>query len=230
MKSALLLLAVASGGCANNDLSLSILQVSAVSTPTCTAPATIGSTQVSNGLLDTQAGLGYRAALLIRNNLQSRIPAAGGIEYNAIQVEGVFVTLELPANAAAALTKDEKSFQWPAAAGRLDPAALSGVFVQPIPSQIVMKLDSFAASGDLTVIAEMRPFGKQGGSDITGGAYRYPIQLCHGCLHTDAVPACPLPKVTVISSGCFFWQDNGATCCNAGGGLLCGSQAPISAM
>jgi hypothetical protein len=234
MKFALLLVAVvASGGCADNDLSLSIVQMEALAAPMCVATATVGVGH-DRGVLDVSLVTlqGYIAVPLVRNNLVSRIPAAGGVEYNAIQLTGANVKLDLPtAMASSLLTAAEKSFHWAAAPGRLDPGGLAPMFVEAVPAPIAKKLAAaIPTNGLLTLTAEVRPTGKQGNSDVTGGPDFFPVDLCSGCLAPGSASACPLPKGTTVQS-CFPWQDQPTPCCrDTAGNLLCGAQAPVSTM
>jgi hypothetical protein len=236
MKAALLLLAVAAGGvagCADNDLSLSILEMEALTAPMCVAQATV-TTQLPRGLLDAGAVTlqGYIAVPLVRNNQVSRITAAGGIEYNSIQVIGANVKLDVPAPADKLLTDGEKNFRWPASGGRLDPGGTAAMFIEAIPATVAKKLaPAVPQTGLLTVTAEVRPVGKATSDDITGGPLFFPIDICNGCIQVS-LGTCPLPKGTVVQgAGCYPWQDRQAQCCtDATGNVLCGSAAPVATM
>jgi hypothetical protein len=236
MKAALLLLAGAVGGvagCTDNDLSLSIVQMEAITTPMCTATSAIGVGR-DRGLLDAGAVTlqGYIAVPLVRNNQVSRVTATGGVEYNAIQLLGANVKLDVPTPADTLLTNGEKNFRWPAAPGRLDPAGLAPMFIEAIPVSVAQKLaPAVPQAGLLTVTAEIRPVGKATSDDITGGPVFFPIDICNGCISVN-IGTCPLPKGTVVQgSGCYPWQDQQTQCCTeTTGNVLCGAAAPVSTM
>jgi len=232
MKSALLLLAVAAGGCAENDLSLSIIQMEALKAPDCTAMNTVG-TSIDRGILDVSQAIlqGYVAVPLVRNNQQTRITAAGGVEYNSIQLTGARVTLQLPPPLQGVLTADETDFKWPSAAGRVDPQQAAPMFVEVIPAQIAAKLAGKVPQNSLiTVITVIRPLGTATSDNVTGGPVPFPVDLCSGCLQLKLGP-CPLPAGTKpAGTGCFPQQDTQAGCCidPATNEPLCGANAPIA--
>src|ERR1051325_7363766 len=97
MKAALLLVAAAlagATGCSNNDVSLSIVQMQALTRMNmCVAmPGAAGTLARDRGLLDVSlvSTSGYIAVPVVQNNLMSNI---NGVEYNAIQVNGANIKL-----------------------------------------------------------------------------------------------------------------------------------------
>jgi hypothetical protein len=238
MKSALLLLALSAGGavgCADNDLSLSIVQMEAVVVPMCVAQNTVG-IGLSRGTLDVSLvqfyARGYIGVPLVRNNQQSRMPGAGNVEFNSVQVMGANVNLDLPPSAAAKVPPGDQKFYYAASAGRLDPGGLGPMFVELIPVKVANELaGAIPPGGLLTVTAEIRPVAMQQNTQVIGGPMFFPIDLCNGCLHVSQGP-CPLPVGTVAHGpGCFPAQDDAQTCCtDSAGNILCGSAAPIKTM
>jgi hypothetical protein len=236
MKYALVLLAGVTAGCANNDLSLSIVQMEALTAPGCVATATIG-IGLSRGTYDVQLGelyaRGYIGVPLIRNNQGPRNPS-GALEYNSIQVTGVNVDLQLPDSVAAKVpAADDRylHYYYPAVAGRLDPAGLGPTFVELVTRQLAIDLTpSIPQGGLLTLIAKLRPVGMQQNDQVVGGPIWFPIDLCVGCLRA-AIGACPLPSGTPLAESCNPAQDTPQTCCsNSDGSLTCGAAALGTAM
>jgi hypothetical protein len=233
MKYALLLLAGVTAGCSDNDLSMSIVQMEAVTAPACVAIASVG-TGLSRGLYDAEAGAnfarGYIGVPLIRNNLSPRNPG-GVLEYNSIQLTGFNVDLQLPDSVAAKVpAADDRllHFYYPASAGRLDPAGLGSTFVEIITRQLAMDLmGSVPSSGGLlTVIAKLRPVGMLQSDQVVGGPIWFPIDICSGCINAP-IGACPLPLGTPVNpAACNPAQDNPQTCCDNGNGTVtCGAAA-----
>jgi len=224
MKGALLLAAAAVGavGCADNDLSLSIVLMEDVRADAmCVATAGAGAVGLDHGLLDVARAslinVGYVATPVVRNNLPSRV-LAGGVEYNSIQLLGVNVELQTTAGAPAPVSQSK--FFVAAAAGRLDPQGSV-----PMPAEILSLQAANALVGS-TVIAIVKPVGMRANDQVVGGPMQFPISICSGCL--GQAPPCPFPVGTMpVSEGCRGPQDRPGQCCFSGG-FLCGAQAPVA--
>jgi hypothetical protein len=235
MRSALLLLALlASGsvvvGCVNNDASLSIEQMEAVTEATaCVATATIG-VEIARGLFDVAASnhiQGYIGFPLVRNNEVSRMLSSGDPELDSIQLLGANVSLTFAsATDEAKVPVADRKFFWASAGGRLDPAALAPMPIEVVPNNIVTEL-AVAPGAFVSLTAKIQPVGMQTSDRVVGGPIYFPVDLCNGCL-TNVISACPLPAGTVVVDTCYPGQDELATCCQASASqLLCGSLAPI---
>jgi hypothetical protein len=236
MKVALLLLATAAvgaGGCTTNDISLSIIQMEAVTrTSMCVATATTGSGGVGRdrGLLDVAAvtSAGYIGVPVVRNNLMS---LSNGVEYNSVQILGANIKLSDAAGKQLTLPSGQSSFFYAAAAGRLDPAGTTPMFIEVLPAPAARALaGNIGAGGVFTVLADIRPVGMRANDQVVGGPISFPIDLCNGCL-TPAAAACPLPKGSTPVDPCFPQQDDPSICCTDNtGALLCGATAPVATM
>ena len=237
MKTALLLLAAASAGaagCANNDISLSIIQMEAVSRATgCVATATAGSGTVgrARGLLDVAkvTSTGYVAVPVIRNNLAALV---NNVEYNSIQISGANIKLMNVGGGTLTLSSGQSSFFYAAAGGRLDPGGTAAVPIEVLPASAAKSLAGMIPSNGLfTIIAEVRPVGTRSSDQVVGGPVDFPIDLCSGCLTSTST--CPLPKGTMVTDPCpgLQQQDDPVLCCtNSTGATLCGSAAPVATM
>lgn len=238
MKGALLLLAgllAGAAGCADNDLSMSILEMEAITHDNnCVVMSATSATLARpRGLLDvalvTQSG--YIAAPLVRNNLQPQMSMLD-VEHNSIQLEGANVTLEPPASAAGALSAEQQKFFYASAGGRIDPLMSAPMLVEVLPAASAKALaGSIPAGGLLTVTAHVSAVGTRSGDRIVAAPFDFPIDLCVNCLRVSAGP-CPLPKgTTVVDEGCVPQQDDVPTCCtDSSGAVLCGAAAPIATM
>lgn len=234
MKGALLLVAATVGavGCQNNDLSIAITSMQAITKPSCMATSGMATgVGRERGLLDVSlvTSTGYVGIPVVRNQMMSRIVGTG-TELNSIEVLGANVTLNLPGGGSAPLPANQQKFFYDSAVGRVDPAQAVPMFIEVVPAAAAMSLaGKIPANGLYTVIAEIKPVAMRANDQIVGGPIHFPVDLCQNCL-LPSTGACPLPKGTVPSSGgCFPQQDDAATCCtNASGALLCGSAAPVA--
>lgn len=238
MKGAFILLgATLVAGChVENDLSVSILQMQAITHDgNCMVQVASGANVLgrSRGLLDVAlaplVGRGYVVAPVVRNNLPGST-MSDDVEHNSIVVQGVNVSLELPSGTAGRLTPEQKEFFYAAAAGRIDPLGTAAFLAEIVKADTAQALaGAVPAGGYLTLTAHISPVYVRSGDQIVGGAFDFPLDLCLDCLRAN-YGACPLPKGTVVNElGCFPEQDDVATCCSdPSGALLCGAQAPIA--
>jgi hypothetical protein len=220
-------------GCADNDQSLSILQMQAVMLPSCVAMATTGAGTpgLSRGILDVALVTteGYIGVPVVRNNLMSHTNGSGSVELDSIQVTGANVTLQLPPSAGSDIAVADRSYFIPAGPGRIDPGGSTPMFIEVLPAKLAKQLQpSIPSGGLLTIIAEIKPVGILGGEQLIGGPIFYPIDLCSNCLVTVVTGGtCPFPVGTMIpQGGCFPQQDNATECCrDKSNNLLCGANA-----
>ncbi|MDB4968260.1 MAG: hypothetical protein JWN44_3949 [Myxococcales bacterium] len=233
MKGALVLVTAAIGavGCADNNLSMSIQQMEAVTKMSmCVATNAVGGVGRDRGVLDVTLVQqnGYVAVPLVRNNLTSRIET-GGVEYNSIQLIGANVALTTTAGDPVALPAGQQKFFYAAAGGNVDPGGLAPMFIEIIPAAAAHTLAGMiSGSAVLTIVAEVRPVAMRGGDQMIGGALHFPVDLCAGCLRTTQ--ACPLAAAGAVG-GCFPQQDDPIECCtDSTGAILCGASAPVKTM
>lgn len=231
MKAALLLLAAAvvgAAGCTNNDISLSITQMQAITRMSmCMATAGGAALMTRNrGLLDVAkvTTAGYIAVPVVRNNL---IASTGTVEFNSIQVQGANIKLSTVGGAALTLPSGQSSFFYASAGGRLDPGMTAPMFVEVLsPDSARALAGMIPANGVFTVLSELRPVGMRSSDQIIGGPIDFPIDLCNGCLTQTST--CPLAKGTMVTDPCFVQQDDPTICCvDATGATLCGGAAPV---
>ena len=232
MKAALLLLAAAvvgAAGCTNNDISLSITQMQAITRMgMCMATAGGAALMTRNrGVLDVSkvTTAGYVGVPVVRNNL---LASTGTVEFNSIQVQGANIKLSTAAGAPLTLPSGQSSFFYASAGGRLDPGMTAPMFVEIVSADAARALSGMIpANGVFTVMSELRPVGMRSSDQVIGGPLDFPIDLCNGCLTQTSM--CPLAKGTMVSDPCFVQQDDATICCtDATGATLCGGAAPVA--
>ena len=182
---------------------------------------------------DTQLNA-YRMYPLLQNDL----PAAGvsgAVEPNRLVVKAFRVTLELDGDAPAAarqafdaLAAELRSYEEPWA-GTLEPGGATipaGVTV--VKGEVARRLRDagvFDAATHLRVAARLRAVGARAEGDMTSMEFRFPIQLCSGCLVSGG-GTCPIAERRFAGHACNIAQDEPVDCCRDGTALRC--PAPVA--
>ena len=189
---------LAGAGCVSNAGLLVILQNQQPAADTCAAQATLTTSPVEMGTLDLEtssppAGApAYLAYPLVQNSLPMRAAMAGGVEPNAINIEGVRTTIHPPPGLDVTWPAGcPATFLWPSTTTLL-PGAIIGLtaeVVRPCHAQVIH--DLFASSALPSDLAqqvlftiEMRVVGTVSGSEIDSDAFRFSVRVCIGCLQT----------------------------------------------
>ena len=193
---------LAGAGCVPSSGLLVILQnqqpVLDQTSHTCGAGSTASASTVGMGILDLETSTppapapGYFAYPLVQNSLPMRAPMAGGIEPNAINIQGVRTTIHPPPGLDVTWPAGcPATFPWPGS-GMLLPGATIGLTAQVIlPCHAKVIHDLFASGAlpsdfgqQVLFTIEMRVFGTVSGSDIDSDAFRLSVRMCVGCLQT----------------------------------------------
>jgi hypothetical protein len=229
---------VACAGCAENDVSVSIVEIEALLKQNmCVATSVMVGTQlpaISRGTLDIDLdrqlniNYGYIAYPVVRNNLTNHPvgPAPNQVEINGMDVTGANVTISLPAGVPAPAGVP-LSYFYPSAAGHLDPQQTAPMFLEVVPQALAVGLaGQIPTGGRLTLLARIRPVVIKQNNQIVGGPVDFPVDLCNGCLETFFTPpTCPYPTgATINTGGCIPQQDQSISCCKLSSGALhCGA-------
>src|SRR5262249_53966714 len=81
------------------------------------------------------------------------------------------------------------------------------------------------------VVANTRAIGVHAGGDIQSAWFKFPVQVCNGCLAGNPHAPCPTggyEPSTVLKGGCYPTQDFPVTCCTSNG-IICGEGVPMKA-
>lgn len=172
-----------STACVDNDSSMYVEGVLAMTPPNCELSADPGAPQLLRGTLDVAFLDSYQGAVLVASQLtprgaknQLRTETQGveleGAEVTVLRGERVLGEFSVPAGGFVSSTRAE-SPGYGLAVVTLIPPGITGGLAGEIPNR-----------GDaVTVIAEVRVFGRTlGGTEITSGAFTFPIDVCRGCL------------------------------------------------
>lgn len=177
-------LAVLSGsmvGCADNESTLFIQGVAKINGD-CTYSTNGGDQVLPKGVYDVGFRGSYQAGLIVGNQMSGRGDSnRSRTETSRILLEGAEVRLSLSTG-----ESYMDAFSAPGA-GFVDVGGGSGagygvlsVVLLPRPKD---PAEANRALGAGYVIAEVKAFGRTlGGQEVESGAFKFPIEICYGCL------------------------------------------------
>lgn len=208
--------ALAMGGCADNETSLFVESVLLGDPPECDYRADPGSTRLFAGTLDVGFRTHYEAVLLVGNQ---QIPRGSKeqlrTETMAVQVRGAEVRLTDSDGASLGEFSVPTSGYVPPTSAEAPGYGASLVTI--IPPGVGQELSSDIRPGRRkTVVADIRVFGETGGDvEVTSGSTNFVIEVCHGCLSVAPED----PEITCLHgvtedavAGCFPGQDQRTDC------------------
>lgn len=164
-------------GCAENESSLFVIGVYALSRTQCVADPSASAVLLPAGTLDRTLANGYNAALLVGSHLTERGSRENlRTETSRLSIEGAHITL---------FSTEGNEIQLPdvAATGLVNPATGTDPGRATVFAQLIRPgdLDVLGPAGQAVV--RIRIFGTTlGGQEIESGDYDFPIQVCDGCL------------------------------------------------
>jgi hypothetical protein len=226
-------LALLTGGCVTNDISLSITQfvLPTAGATTCMYPPT-GATTLPRGTYDITAagyfGTGYTAAFEVQNNLEELMGA--DVETQALEVSSYNVTLEVIGDLQTVIPMADRAFNYATSTLRLSPSMTGIGFAQLIGPDQVPAISSINTDNPGSIIAHIQPVVTNAGTQSLGAAASFPVDFCKGCLlgltSGGSLPACPLMVTTPnLGNPCNEAADLPITCCQPSGtgAPLCGT-------
>ncbi len=197
----------------------------------------------TQGLLDLflfsllpDAASGYEGYI----SMKSALKPTSDPNRNLIQVTGADIQVrQLPK---ALDPKVPTSGHMTSLGGQLDSTTMSlALTVNLLPRSLAAALAADLAL-DLTnpILIDFRITGTMQGDSgkttVSSPYATFPLKLCRGCLigadQFENIPACDLPKGTIVNSGhpCNIAQDVPITCCRSGSAIKCGKSAPVATM
>jgi hypothetical protein len=165
--------------CAENESSLFVIGVYALSRTQCVADPSSSAVLLPSGALDRQLTRGYNAALLVGSHLTQRGSRENlRTETSRLSIQGAHITLY-------STTGEEIVRPDVAATGLIDPASGTDPGLSSVFAQLIRPADLAALGPEGQAIVRIRIFGTTlGGQEIESGDYDFPIQICDGCLIT----------------------------------------------
>jgi len=219
---------LAGPGCADSESMLYIRQVQARVAGNCAIDNAPGSLSLLRGSLDLAFQLQYSAALLVGNQLVPRGNSSQlRTETARIQVQGTIVRAEDTTGAVVwgPVTVPGSGFVDPASGSNPSFGVIDTVLLgSELGSSLVPQLmTDRGLVRHFTSVA--RVFGRSlGGQSVESGEWRFPINVCYGCLVVfppDAidtkiapVPNCQLASTTgtTVVHPCIVGQDENVDC------------------
>ncbi|MBN2194048.1 MAG: hypothetical protein JW751_14630 [Polyangiaceae bacterium] len=204
-------LALSTTACVENESSLFLRGVVAITSEDCSATADPASAMLANGVLDTGLTSTYTAALLVGNQLVARGSADQlRTETARIALRGAEVRLET--------TTQQRLREFSVdGTGFVDPANGTspgyGIFwATLVPSLTGVRPPT-------TVLANVRVYGRTlGGREVESGELAFPIVVCTRCLVSfppealDGDGECTVPSSDETELPCLLGQDQAVDC------------------
>jgi hypothetical protein len=203
----------------------------------CVIPASKDAPYQGDGVLDVRvpsahSDTAYFLFPLLENDLPADDP--GGVEPNRIALSGFEIDLTFvdgsPTAAAffAGLAADPTTsallhYQTPWS-GSVDPAGgTTSTTAGVIPTETARRLRDGGVLADQSVArvtANVRAFGDTLSGRVTSDVFKFPIEICDGCL-INSITTCPAPAPVLQGGICNPGQDSPVDCCTQGTTLIC---------
>jgi hypothetical protein len=225
-----LLLAVGVAACVESgDESIVILQNQAPG-PGCVVSASDSAAYIGAGVIDARSASGYVLTPVAEN-----FSAATGdsVRQRTAFVRGIRVDLSIPVRDGGPITADEVTalraadllrFEV-AYAARIEPGGTTSMQFEIVPRELLERLgETISGDDSVLVLADLRLVGVYGdGSTFTGTVFRYPVEVCEGCLANDLGACTSITRDDVVNVGghCNPAQDLAVDCCSSGEALVC---------
>ncbi len=206
-----------SWGCAENESTLFIVGVAQLES-SCIYSPSASATLLPRGQYDIGFNGSYQVGLLLGNQMASRgVKSRSRSETSRIILEGAEVTLMKPEGGAYL-----PAFSAPGAGfvdvGSGEQAGYGVLSVVVIPRQDTEDQDKLLKVGYL--IAEIKAFGHTlGGQEVESNVFRFPIEICYGCLVTfppsevNTLGDCVGSSTTETAAApCYWGQDTQVVC------------------
>lgn len=209
-------------GCAENESTLFIGGVVKIGSDCAYPNGGEDNLLLPRGVYDVGFAGSYQAGLLVGNQMNARgQKSRARTETSRILLEGAEVSLSVPAGGALM-----PPFSSPGA-GFVDVVGGEGAGYGVLPVVLLPSPKSaeeaFAALDAGYVIAEVRAFGKTlGGKEVESNAFKFPIDVCAGCLVTfgsadvelnaNNEVVCRQAGTEEGSAPCLWGQDEAVSC------------------
>jgi hypothetical protein len=179
------------------------------------------------GLIDVSSTQGYRFTPLVQN-----VAIANDNSMKRIFVEGANVDIEFVGSNApdpAAFQENYISFRSPFS-GSIEAEGFASFDFDIMSRELVAGLvGSVTPTSSIQLIASVTIVGELDGDGIESNTFKYPIEVCDGCMQ-NLIGAClGLDPTTEIAGGgaCNPLQDGVIDCCTGDGGELVCPAVPI---
>ena len=221
---ALAALAAATGGCTDAGGSFFIVQ-NQIPGDRCLISPTAGDAR-PRGRIDVQASDGYLFTPVVESRVEStpatmnsRVIAVEGADVDVTFLDGLFSSSEESQLRDDRLTRFSQPFS-----GSVFPGSSSSFGFIILPAALLDRIADKLGDGDSTqVVADIVVFGQMNDGDVESDPFRYPVDVCNGCMLVDRGPCADLATGFEASPGgvCNLLQDVPLDCCSEGGAQVC---------
>ncbi len=203
-------------GCEEDESMLFVQGVLMASPPECKYRADESATLLAGGTLDVGFGRGYLAGLLVGNQLAAQgDKERSRTETSRISLNGAEIRLLGVSEGG----EHELGFFSSPGTGFINPSEGADAGYGVVAVMVIPDAEMVAGEVGRYVIAEIRVFGETlGGREIESNVYRFPIEVCWGCLVTfDSIDGGGQCFVESGATGtedppCRFGQDEVVSC------------------
>ena len=204
-------------GCTESGDSLIILQ-NQVAGEGCVISASSSNTFVGRGLIDSNSSIGY-----VFNPLVQNLATAGGGSATRIAfIEGYEVEISFPGDSVTGVSSELTGFS-SLVSGSITPGGFAGLSFEVVPPALLAEL-TIPAGEYVELLAEVTVFGTMDGGEVESNQFRFPIDVCDGCLISNNGPCTDIDSDFTPRTGgvCNPLQDKIIDCCTlSDGGTLC---------
>lgn len=189
-----------------------------------------------DGIIDSQSRIGYVFTPEVRNDLtlidgESSVPKIIFIE--GANVDITFYDTELFPRSD--FSPELLSFVTPTS-GSIEPAGgTAGFSFEIVPAALLEEMTPTLEAqppGHVTTLdVSVQMFGTKGGGNVESNIFRYPVQVCYGCM-VELLGPCDLLDPSFVGSDggeCNMLQDQILQCCDGASGQVCPARAPQGA-
>lgn len=220
--------AIGLSGCVDAGATLQILRNQAPEEG-CSVSSSATGDFLARGRIESDANEGYLFTPLIENRAEKSGMAERVVFINGANVDLKF-TGDFFSESEISGFKDEGLARFKhSLSGSIAPGALAPLSFEVIPKGMLEAIDAKLAEGESTqVFAEVEILGSLDGGDVDSSVFRYPIEVCKGCLRND-LGSCELLGDEEIRTGgsCQPFQDGITDCCtDATDSLVCPAKKP----
>lgn len=194
----------------------------------CVVEGSVSETYLGAGTIEVGSPTGYQFTPVAKNFRSEEL--TGGFSIAFVSGVEVDLSFEDPTLFDAASQVELRNsglteFVVPYAA-MIDAGGTTSFIVEILPPELLelmAETPQLADADSSTVVyADVRLVGNLGGDDFQSNTFRYPVQVCNGCLARNLGPCDQLPDVELATGGvCNPLQDFAVDCCESGGSLLC---------
>ena len=209
-------------GCVDAGSSIQILRNQAPDEG-CVVPTSETALFYSRGVIDVAATRGYLFTPLIKNLAVTSATADRTAFVEGANVDLVFATDLYSEAELSSLKEQGLSFFRQSFSGNIDPGGVASFAFEIIPKGMLDSLAGKISAGETTqVVAEVEVIGRQAGGDVSSSVFRYPIDVCNGCLVNNLGSCSTLESDATNTGGaCQSLQDGIVDCCDDNGTQVC---------